>query len=418
MKALCFRLGLFISVVFMQTLVFAGGVENKHNWSAEYMRTLNRNAATDAADAVAYNPAGVGKMGNGFFANVSLQQALKDYSNTVDDTEYTSNTPSPVPGVFAVYNKNRWSAFAGVTIPIGGGEVKYRNGNATTSAIAGGLLAATPAAAAYGVKDQSLTAESYALGYTLGGAYKIHDMVSVSIAARYIDSKKDAEGTVTVGSAFGPTVAPDITADLKFEQEASGWGGIVGIDVFPNENLTLAARYETRTKLDYEVDVKEDNLNVLAAMGYSDGATLRRDLPALLGLGVACQITPQLSAETNLTYFFQESADWEGTEDDVDNGYEAGFSFAFAFTPKIKASIGYLYTDTGIDTDDMLAEAPELDAHSFGGGLLLALSPELDMNIGMTQIDYISETTSNDVKYEKEATVLAIGFQYKFFSKE
>ena len=42
--------------------VYAGGIDTKSNLSADYVRTLNRNAATDAADAVVYNPAGVMKL--------------------------------------------------------------------------------------------------------------------------------------------------------------------------------------------------------------------------------------------------------------------------------------------------------------------------------------------------------------------
>jgi len=57
--------------------LFAGGIENKHNWSAEWVRTLNRNAATDSADAVSYNPAGVMKMDNGFYLNAAGQYAIK-----------------------------------------------------------------------------------------------------------------------------------------------------------------------------------------------------------------------------------------------------------------------------------------------------------------------------------------------------
>ena len=47
----------------------AGGVDNKTNWSAEYIRTLNRNAATDYADIAAYNPAGTVKLDEGFIIN-------------------------------------------------------------------------------------------------------------------------------------------------------------------------------------------------------------------------------------------------------------------------------------------------------------------------------------------------------------
>ncbi|MBW2321629.1 MAG: hypothetical protein JRF31_12510 [Deltaproteobacteria bacterium] len=57
-------------IVSSASSLFAGGIENKHNWSAEYVRTLNRNAATDSADAVVYNPAGVMKMEDGFYLNL------------------------------------------------------------------------------------------------------------------------------------------------------------------------------------------------------------------------------------------------------------------------------------------------------------------------------------------------------------
>ena len=43
------------------TSAYAGAVVNKTNWSAEYIRTLNRNAATDYADIAAFNPAGTVK---------------------------------------------------------------------------------------------------------------------------------------------------------------------------------------------------------------------------------------------------------------------------------------------------------------------------------------------------------------------
>jgi len=57
--------------------LMAGGIDNKHNFSAEYIRTLNRNAATDSADGVVYNPAGVVKMPDGFWLNLSGQYAFK-----------------------------------------------------------------------------------------------------------------------------------------------------------------------------------------------------------------------------------------------------------------------------------------------------------------------------------------------------
>ena len=46
------------------------------------------------------------------------------------------------------------------------------------------------------------------------------------------------------------------------------------------------------------------------------------------------------------------------TKIDVDNGYDLGIAFEYTFNPKLKGSIGYLHTDTGIDAEYMLPEAP------------------------------------------------------------
>ena len=45
--------------------LWASGIDNKTNWSVDYLRSLNRNAATDYADIVAYNPAGKTLMDDG-----------------------------------------------------------------------------------------------------------------------------------------------------------------------------------------------------------------------------------------------------------------------------------------------------------------------------------------------------------------
>jgi len=70
------------------SVVWAGGADNKTNWSAEYIRTLNRNAATDAADIVMYNPAGVMMMEDGLYGNISAHYIAKDYNNKITGLGY------------------------------------------------------------------------------------------------------------------------------------------------------------------------------------------------------------------------------------------------------------------------------------------------------------------------------------------
>ncbi|MEE8300497.1 MAG: outer membrane protein transport protein [Desulfatiglandales bacterium] len=406
-------LGLIFSLT---SPLIAGGIDNKHNYSAEYIRTLNRNAATDSADAVAYNPAGVMRMEDGLYLNLSAQYPTKTYSNTVGGIDYEDDEPNIIPGLFALYKKDRWAGFAAFTIPAGGGTIKYERGNATTLTLGQGYMAAVNAlagAALYdNIKNQRLEAESVYHGYTVGGAYALSDMVSISLAARYIDAQKEAQGSVTISpSALGTALGqPDRTAEIDYEQSDDGCGGIVGINIAPTEELNMGIRYETKTGLDLEYNVKKDDLGL-----YTHGEKENRDLPALLGLGVAYKITPAVKLEASFVYYLNEDADWSATRlQNVDNGYDMGIALEYTFNPQLKGSLGYLYTETGIDADNMLPEAPELDAHSVAAGVCYEAIPGLSLNVGLGRTFYLEETTSSGVKYNKEVTGIVFGIQYKF----
>jgi len=408
--------GLIFSVT---SPLIAGGIDNKHNYSAEYIRTLNRNAATDSADAVAYNPAGVIKMEDGLYVNLSAQYATKTYSNTVGGIEYEDDEPNIIPSLFGVYKKDKWAAFAAFTIPAGGGTIKFEKGNATTLSLGQGYIAGAnlvlqglgvPAAAWYNnIKNQRLEAESVYYGYTVGGAYALNDMVSISLGARYIDAEKEAKGTVTISSPAAPGI-PDKTAVVDYDQSGDGWGGIVGLNIAPTEGLNIGIKYETKTSLDLEYKVKKDDLGL-----YTDGAKEKRDLPAILGLGVSYAVTPKVRLEGNYTYYLNENADWSATRlKNVDNGYDIGIALEYTFNPQLKGSVGYLYTETGIDPDNMLPEAPELDAHSFSVGLGYEAIPGLNLNLGLNRTFYLDEKTSSGIEYAKEVLLIAFGIQYKF----
>jgi long-chain fatty acid transport protein len=128
--------GLALSCAVAST-VFAGAIENKTNWSAEYIRTLNRNAATDYADIAMYNPAGTVKLHEGFTVNGSIQFLSKEYENNVTlgpTTVYNmeSDEPSYIPGIFAVYNNEKFSIFGAFSNVGGGGKVDFSQGSWTT----------------------------------------------------------------------------------------------------------------------------------------------------------------------------------------------------------------------------------------------------------------------------------------------
>ncbi|UCD89240.1 MAG: hypothetical protein JSW04_12555, partial [Desulfobacterales bacterium] len=72
-------------------------------------------------------------------------------------------------------------------------------------------------------------------------------------------------------------------------------------------------------------------------------------------------------------------------------------------------------------------EVPELDAHTLGAGVAWEVIPNLDVNFGVGQVFYDSESFTRTlfadytgapiqeaIKYEKDITFLAFGVEYKF----
>jgi long-chain fatty acid transport protein len=404
----------------LATTVQAGGVDNKTNWSAEYIRTLNRNAATDYADIAAYNPAGTVKLEEGFIINGSIQYLAKDYKNDINGTSFESDEASYIPGIFGVYNNKKWSLYGAFSNYGGGGKVDYSKGNVSTFGIAAGLLG-NPLCPPYtgtcsNFGSQELTAESYYLGYTIGAAYNVNDMFSFSVGLRYIDAHREADGSVTVWDAG---YAESYTASVNYEQDDNGWGGIFGVNIAPNDKLNIAMRYEMETNLDLEATVHEGaailenpDINII------NGQSKPRDLPAIFALGLSYNFTDKLRVETDLTYYFNKNADWGGAEDNVDNGYDVGIVLEYRFSDKLLGSAGYMYTKLGMDPDYMLPENPELDANTIGAGIAYAFNEKFHTNISVgnsfyTDDSFVSDTGAK-IEYQKNVFFLALGLEYRF----
>ena len=419
MRVLGISLGVVCIVAAGVTPVTAGGIDNRTNWSAEYIRTLNRNAAIDSADIAAYNPAGIMKMANGAYVNLSAQYVAKTYTNNVNGTDLESDEPSIVPGLFGIYKKDKWATYAAVTINSGGGRVKFNNGDARTR-IAGSTVINSGIATS--IIEEKVKGKSYYIGYTVGGAYAINEVVSVSLAARYIDATLKLDGTLSLSGGLSPTY------DAEYEKTAGGWGAIIGIDLAPTDRLNIGMRYETVTKLNFKYKVTDlvspAFLPPLLANNnppITDGMKERRDLPALLGLGISHQCTPKLRAEANLTYYFDENADWNGDENNVGNGYDVGLAIEYIFNDRIKGSVGYLYTDVDQAAQYKLPENPALGASTVGAGIVYTPKPAIDLNFSVAKVFYedasytdVTSGTPLAIEYKKDIIFLALGAQYKF----
>ena len=424
---LCMTCVIFISC----SVLMAGGVDNRSNYSGEYVRSLGRNAATDSLDAIAYNPAGVMKMEDGLQGNLSVHYVLKDYTNIVDGENLEQDTPSFVPALFALYKKDRWAGFFSFTIPAGGGEVDYDNGNATTrigATTLRNLLNKTAGAAVYGeIANERLNAEAFYYGFTAGGAYKINDVVSVSLAGRYIDANKKGRATFQVlPTELGIAVEQSSrTALMDYEDSADGFGFIFGLSI-DSGPLYVGMKYETETDLDFKYRVNEDSITglpygLLLQQGITDGTEHTRNLPALFSLGLGITVSPRLRVDAGMIYYFQNRADWGGAERNVNDGHDFNFTLEYAFRDNLKGTLGYLTTQTGMSARYALKEAPELNAKTLGLGIVYNYNEALKLDFGLGYVSYeqdsytdVSSGSSIAIALDKDVKMISAGVQYRF----
>jgi long-chain fatty acid transport protein len=424
--------------------LFAGGIINKQNQSADYMRTLSRHAATDYADIAVYNPAGIMQMADGGYAKLDIMYFDKNYSNTIPNNfgefnqafgELSQDEPSIIPGLFGVFKQKKWAGFFAFTIPAGGGQLDYDKGDARTvqlaDGIAGGFNQLLPAALDYNQIDSQKieVKESTVYGFTFGGSYAINDMWSLAAGVRYSTGTREFDGTAVI-SAPGPNgVLPNpFTADINLEEDASGWAGILGVDFAPNDKLNLALTYISNTKMEYDMEVKRDTLlpngSLLSeSIGFPDGSKRRIDIPALLGFGISYKFLPQLKVDLNYTYYFEKDASIDTFEGEGDS-WDLGLSAEYTFSPQWKASLGYLRTDISLDDDQQIyePEEPKLSANTIAAGAVWSPAPAYAITFGGALVMYddvdgpVESASSGtySVNYDKEVWNLSIGFQWKF----
>jgi long-chain fatty acid transport protein len=193
---------LIAGLVSLTTMAFGGGIVTNSNQSAAWVRTLVRDASTDA-DAVYYNPAGLTKLNDGFHFSLNSQTIFQS-KDVTNNYRYLSPTPKkyegeikvPVfPGFYAAWKNSRIAISFGFNPIGGGGGAKFKDGLPSFEI---GPSDMVPTLAAYGAtaykQDVYFKGTSVYFGYQLGVTFKINDNISVFGGARYVTAKNTYEG--------------------------------------------------------------------------------------------------------------------------------------------------------------------------------------------------------------------------------
>ena len=470
----------FIIIVFIIAATqneLKANIDYLANQSADFYRTLSRNAATDAADIVNFNPAGTVFLKDGFHFNIANQTVYRLlYEMEYKGQVFKSEKKVPIlPSVFAVFKSGNVAVFGAFTIPAGGGSIHYKDGislmpryipkvhdfaiETLTDTVVETIGFLNPPywrGVVNGYMDFSGTEVTFLDGEvkasvkymagTLGAAAKLTDTLSTAVAVRYMHAVKEMEGfaTFNIDPAATQTGIPtdplafvavpaavlivngkaDILQNVELDatKTASGFGFIVGFNWQPLDSLNLAVRYETATTLKWKEKVKHGK--DFAGM-FVDGRQTRYDLPMLIGVGINFSPFSIITFTASFNYYFVTLADTANDSYDDVSGYDDDYGNPFDFAIGVEcrpfqwltAGIGYMYTNSTGNTDTYSDLDFDIVAHAFSGGIRITPWEFLSITIGGNYVLYIEgHDATREVTYNKSAAAFAVGIEYRYLT--
>ena len=221
--------------------------------------------------------------------------------------------------------------------------------------------------------------------------------------------------------------------DVFHDENANGIGITMGFNIKCNEKLNIAGRYESKVKLDFETKLITDDFGIT-----TDGQMNRRDLPAVAAIGASYQHNSMFHSYFDLTYYFQEQADWglssmatneKPLSSMAGNVYSFGAGIECNISQKFTASIGggyskYMYDDKeGYYTHLGTFEVMQDNNTNINTGFAYQTSKKLKFNVGYMHTFWakdqmikalLAQPLDVNVKVNNSLNAIALGAEFSF----
>jgi hypothetical protein len=428
------------------TALFAGAPLEVTNHGAEYCKTLNRNASTDA-DAAYHNPAGTALMADGlhlYLSNQFIYQPIDIKVRGGDANVYARLSRAEYkgekyawlfPDFYLAYKKDQFAFSVGLFGIGGGGEANYPNGLQMIDVLLGttsfglgneinglyGLV--NPSWAPFGlftISEFSGSSSIYCGQFNLAYAF-LKDKLSVSLGARIMMGSQifDAKIYSPGGSFYG--LIP-LGSDFHSNQFGTAGGVVVGLSVKPVNDLTLAVKGEWNSPLRLRSKSHDDLIVGLVNSGYRNNGRVHIQMPAILAAG-ASYVVEGLQISASFIYFFNQFAQLKQKEKGYTGGYDVGLGLDYTFKQvPLNIGIGYLWSFWGSrpSIQDQLNE--ELDMHNWSIGFSWTFNKIVTLTIAEVFSLYVPENVNKGAttglrflpaKFYKQSYATAIGITYK-----
>jgi long-subunit fatty acid transport protein len=232
--------GILFGSFLLSATVFAGGIVTNTNQSAAWARYFSRYATTDI-DAVYFNPAGLGKLEQGFHFSINNQSIFQTQTITNDfpylkyGPEYIGDVKAPLfPSIYGAFKTGKFTISLGFNPIGGGGGATFNNGLPSFELMSGVQLVSS--LNAQGIPTTQYSSNTYFEGTSIywgiqaGLTYEINDMFSIFAGARYVSALNTYSGSLTdlMIDPYAPPINDGsmIRADQFFTTAADTYGQI------------------------------------------------------------------------------------------------------------------------------------------------------------------------------------------------
>ena len=422
----------------------AGGLMTNTNYHIAFDRMFARGTSTEI-DAAYSNPAGLAWGHEGWQLSLNFQKPWQ-YRNieavtTAGTQKFEGKASAPiVPALFASYKKGNWAFSTMIGIVGSGGYVEYKEGVPMYNMAVSGMLSQLGILPGTYNLDSEMKGKQYIYGGQINITRKINDNFSaaIGIRANYYDGYYRGHVMANNHPQFGELA----TLALDVDQRGWGFAPIVSVD-YHNGPLTIAARYEFRTKIEtknkenmlnaglgstlqnYIAQVNPDALNQIATTlggsvaAYKDGVKTRYDMPALFVAAVGYEFSKNLRGALEYHFFDDTHAKMaDERQKTLEHGtHEILAGIEYDINNKFTVSCGGQRTDYGLSDEYQKDTSFACDSYSVGLGGAWNINDKLRLNVSYfctLYSDYNKPASYGSEIYSRTNNVIGVGIDYKF----
>lgn len=446
-----------LTSLLVATSAYGASIDHIQTYSPDYLSNQSQTGMINSVSSY-YNPAGLGRLEKGKYIHAGVQYAFGDEKMSYNEKEHKARLRQAIPNLSLYSVDEKGAYFLTFGALGGGGKLKYKGVSGLDVAMETISKNVPPNFAAFGVtnlgiydKGTEVKGSNQYEQLTLGRAFNIDEKLSFSFAARLVHGARELAGDLRVGlkptapAHVLPSLAGKIPSTLEgrldSKREAWGYGFQLGVNYKVNEKLNLAARYDSRIKLDFKSKADETQLQTKALINqnigfssfypqYAPGVKIRRDLPAILSLGASYKVNERYIVSTSGNLYFNRQANMDRVIDQFGqshgtsyrNGWEIALGNEYKVNDKFTLIGSINYANTGAKASSYNDTEFAINSTTLGAGVRYNYDDTLALTASVAHFIYkTSEGTfrerhkvAENQKYSKSITAVGLSITKKF----